>query len=369
MLQALEPQGDGARALSTLARGSLERGPRARSYQVQLECALRPSASVRFGIREIRREGNKVLLNGEEVFLKGVCRYDEYAGYGNAPPEDLIRKDLQLIKDTGANLVRVHYPQAPIHYEIADEIGLFYMHDVPLCWWRPKAEEFLEHYWQLFNESMQAVDRMSALYYNHPSWAVWSMSNECNTYVPAGREMMARLMKRAREAGGNRLMTWVCDHRPPKGEFDGADLICVNLYYGLHHGGERADYVRQFGELVERPTREYLEKLAEDNPDMPVLVAEFGTVGVYGMHGNARLTEDFQAEFIKCTWDAIIVSANICGAVIWSWADYFHRKDFFGEGNHINTPFGPYGLVTADRKIKSRPYNMAKKMFANKMPK
>ena len=320
------------------------------------------NVSERFGIREIHRMRDKVLVNGEEVFIKGVCYYDEYANYGTTVPEEVIRKELQHIKDCGANLIRIHYPQSPVYFTVADEIGLFYMPEVPINWWRPKAEDSFEDHRELANEAMDAVDRIARLYYNHPCWIIWSMSNESDTFVPAGDMMMKSLMKQSKEKCGNRLITWVCDRRPLKGEFEGADIVSVNLYYGLHHG-KRADYIHQFDDLVKKPTVEYLKLLVNDYPDMPVLITEFGTVGVCGMYGNARLTEDFQAEFIKNTWEAIVSCKNVCGSVLWSWADYYHRKDFFGEGNHITTPFGPYGVVTVNRKIKSKPYNVIKKLF------
>jgi hypothetical protein len=59
-------------------------------------------------------------------------------------------------------------------------------------------------------------------------------------------------------------------------------------------------------------------------------------------------SEDFQAEYIRAVWTAISRESEVSGGVLWSWADYNHRRSSTSLG-----PFGSYGAVTIDRKPKA----------------
>lgn len=80
----------------------------------------------RVGFKELRKEGNRFLLNGEPYFLIGVCRHDTWGhDGGHTLTEEQMRRDMQMIKNTGANYVRlVHYPHNRRIVELADELGL-----------------------------------------------------------------------------------------------------------------------------------------------------------------------------------------------------------------------------------------------------
>lgn len=321
-------------------------------------------ARERFGVCSWRRRASEILLNGEPFFFKGVCRYDEVEPYGPCPPEQVIREDLTQIKATGANLIRVHYPQHPVHLRIADELGLVYMLEVPLLWWVPGPDENLDSYAQLREEALNVVQQTWDLYANHPCWAIWSLSNECATQTPAGRAMMEMLLARVRSLETGRLVTWTINRLPEPGEMDAADLITVNVYFGVHHRGILAQHEREFEENVCQPTMRHMARLASNYPNHPLLVGEFGTVSVKGLRGDYRLTEDHHAAYIRCVAGALMKSDRLSGMVLWAWADYFHNRDFIGQGGHLHTAFGPYGVVTSDRRIKAQPYLALREIFA-----
>ena len=67
-----------------------------------------------------------------------------------------------------------------------------------------------------------------------------------------------------------------------------------------------------------------------------------------GVHGDVPYSEDFQAALIQATWRAIKNCDEASGGVLWSWADYYHRRTFIQYA-----VFGPYGVVTVDRKPKA----------------
>ncbi|UCE06367.1 MAG: hypothetical protein JSW07_22805 [bacterium] len=93
--------------------------------------------SERYGYRwfEFKEQGS-FYLNGKRLLLRGIHRHEDYAGYGNALPDSLHRNDMKMIKEMGANFVRLaHYPQDPEIYNSCDELGL-------LVWDRAIASKF-----------------------------------------------------------------------------------------------------------------------------------------------------------------------------------------------------------------------------------
>ena len=316
----------------------------------------------RFGFRSIAVEANQIILNGNTIFLKGFSRYDEYAPFGSSPDADVIRRDLIALKNTGANLVRVHYPQSRVHLDIADEIGLLYMQEVPLCWWRPDPTDELSYHGNLMDEAHEVLERVHARDANHPSWIIWSMGNENDSWCDAVKEGMHELMAHAKSLDRSRLLTWVDRHVPEADEYGEADIISLNLYFGIHHGSVAYRY-DEFESAIGVPTRAALDVVMERYPDRPILMAEFGTGGIQGIRGETRYSLDYQAAFNRFTWDTLVSNANVQGCILWCWADYFHRSSFIGDGGFFNTPFGPFGVVTVDRQIKWAPYDAIVEMF------
>ncbi|WP_158560328.1 glycoside hydrolase family 2 protein [Paenibacillus contaminans] len=300
----------------------------------------------RFGIRTIETSGKRILLNGKPIMLKGFNRYDEYAGYGPTVPESVIREDLLNIKRTGANLIRVHYPQSPAHLDIMDEIGLLYMGEVPLNWWLTEGagRTFIP---EVVDKAEKVLEGMIRRDWNHPCIICWSMSNESGTNSEDGIVSVRRLLRRARELDPKRLLTFVTIGSPGHAAFEEADLVCINLYYGLFHQQAAVD-ISELDELVRAKTEKHLIATSEEYAGKPVVLTEFGAPGIYGMEGNSRFTETYQVAYLEHIWKAV-VNSGVQGAVVWSWADYYHRWDFIGAWK---APYGPYGVVTIDRKEK-----------------
>ena len=126
-----------------------------------------------FGLRWFEfKENGPFYLNGKKVLLRGTHRHEEYAGYGAAMPNELHKKDIQDIKDMGANFVRLaHYPQDPEVYKMCDKLGLLVWDEIPWCrggigndTWKKNTKDQLS---QMINQNK-----------NHPSIILWSLGNE-----------------------------------------------------------------------------------------------------------------------------------------------------------------------------------------------
>ena len=127
----------------------------------------------RVGFRwfEFRANG-PFYLNGERLLLRGTHRHEEHAGLGAAVPDSQHRSDLRLIKEMGANFLRLaHYPQDPEVYRTADSLGLLVWDELP--WdrgglggakWQANTKRLLRE------QVRQNVNR--------PSIILWSLGNE-----------------------------------------------------------------------------------------------------------------------------------------------------------------------------------------------
>ncbi|BBH24106.1 beta-glucuronidase [Paenibacillus baekrokdamisoli] len=325
---------------------------------------IRDHADERFGIRTISRDGSTILLNGTPLIIKGVNRYDEYAGYGPSVPHHLIREDLIKIKQMGANLVRVHYPQHPIHLDIMDEIGLLYMSEIPLNWWLSEWDD-RPYIPEVIDKAEVALEEMIGRDGNHPCIIAWSMCNESGTNKEVGIAAMRRLIRRTRELDSTRLVTFATTGSGGHLAFEEADLVCVNLYYGVFFHRKIAYEIEEFDEIVRIPTEEHLRATAAEYPDKAVVMSEFGTPAILGLKGKDRFSETYQAAYLASVWQAI-VNTGIQGGVIWSWADYYHRRDFYDSegGLKWSAPYGPFGVVTIDRKEKEG-YHTISRLFRN----
>ena len=215
------------------------------------------SVADRFGVRSIEARGRQILLNGRPLRIRGVNRYDEFPGRGPVAGEAAIRADLGAVKAAGANFVRTHYPQAPANLKIADEIGLLFMEEVPLNWWRasfrPKVPPKFEND-RIIDLAEKAFEQMVRRDGNHPALVVWSMANECETADELGIHAMERLLKRAKALDPTRLATYVADRNLEKNRaFAIADIVAVNLYFGMWAGPVARD-LAEIEERVYAPT-------------------------------------------------------------------------------------------------------------------
>ena len=131
------------------------------------------SISQRFGYRWYEfKEHGAFYLNGKRLLLRGTHRHEEFAGLGNALPNELHRKDIMDIKEMGANFVRLaHYPQDPEIYKACDELGILVWDEVPWCRGGVGDAEWKDNTTRLFKEQINQN-------YNHPSIIMWSVGNE-----------------------------------------------------------------------------------------------------------------------------------------------------------------------------------------------
>jgi beta-galactosidase len=127
----------------------------------------------RFGLRyfEFLPHG-PFKLNGERLLIRGTQRHEDHAGLGAAMPEDLIRQEMQMIKDLGANFIRLgHYQQSRIVLDLCDELGLLVWEEVPWCRGGVGGPAYRQ-------QARDMLRNMIDQHYNHPSIILWGLGNE-----------------------------------------------------------------------------------------------------------------------------------------------------------------------------------------------
>ncbi|MGA8110856.1 MAG: glycoside hydrolase family 2 TIM barrel-domain containing protein [Acidobacteriaceae bacterium] len=131
------------------------------------------AASHRFGVRHTRFEAHgPFYLNGERLLLRGTHRHQDHAGYAAAMPDDLMRQEMQLIKDMGANFIRLaHYQQPRAILDLCDELGILVWEEVPWCRSGVGNERFRR-------QGREKLRTMIDQHSNHPSVLVWGLGNE-----------------------------------------------------------------------------------------------------------------------------------------------------------------------------------------------
>jgi beta-galactosidase len=167
----------------------------------------RHTAEERFGLRYFEfPEHGTFHLNGEKLFLRGTSRHEDHAGVGAAMSDDLIGKELRLIKEMGANFIRLgHYQQSRLVLDLCDELGLVVWEEIPWCRGGVGHDRYRE-------QARRMLRNLIDQHRNHPSIVFWGLGNENDwpgdfeTFdEQAVRGLMAELQAIAHQADPSRL--------------------------------------------------------------------------------------------------------------------------------------------------------------------
>ncbi len=159
---------------------------------------------VRFGMREFTVKDNRFYLNGRPIFVKAALFQPDYPRSLAAPESpELARRELELAKEAGFNMLRMHLkPPPPITLELADELGILVYEEPPIGW--IKGSTHLER--RCTNEVREMILRDR----NHPSVVVWGMLNESGsagcTTGDGAQTIKDKLCAVARELDPSRLV-------------------------------------------------------------------------------------------------------------------------------------------------------------------
>ena len=253
-------------------------------YSDEYEC--------RVGFKKLEIKGKRFYLNGEPFFLLGVCRHDLYGDKGHLLTEDDMYSDFKMIKETGANYVRlVHYPHHKRTLEIADELGLL-VSEEPGLWFNDVTNE------EIFSSSLEVLRRVVLRDRNHVSIAFWLSFNECE-FTPEYLRASAS----------------VCRENDPYRMVSGAN--CMGEEITKQQFSECGiDFYTMHPYTFDVDRLSYLAKYFDDKP---LVFTEWGGYFVYD---NVNLLKIFINRIVSL-WHNTDDAPVLAGASIWCWAGVY----------------------------------------------
>ena len=269
----------------------------------------------RVGFREIKCERHRFLLNGEPLFLRGVCKHEMIADSGHTVKYEDVLRDMRMIKELGCNFVRlVHYPHGKAVLDIADEIGLM-VSEEPGLWWSDTSNAAVA------DGSIEVLRRTILRDRNHPSIVFWLCFNECKFTEDflIRSAAMCKLTDPTRLVSGANCMS---DEETLK-YFN----VCGFDFYTMHPYAQTFERARRSAKILN---------------DKPLVFTEWGGHFVYD---NPKLMREFILE-MKKLYSANSDSGALAGAFLWAFAevnDFNRERPAVVDGRLLE------GLVDAKR--------------------
>ena len=328
--------------------------------------------SDRFGFRYFYVDKEKgFFLNGRPHPLRGVNRHQFYKGMGNALTETQHEEDIAIIKELGANAVRLcHYPHTDYFYDLCDENGIVLWTEIPLVNALGESAEFVE------NTKRQLVELMRQQY-NRPSVIFWGLQNEigngansASSFMNA-KQLVYELDELAHGEDSSGRYTTQAINRDyamnQKGTADYADftnnigwksdIAAWNIYPGWYPD---KNFDGNFEQLMDR-------KASFDN--RPMGISEYGWGANVNQHElypelekNGLLAwgqwhpEEYQSIMHEQALKYINTHECLWATFIWVLFDF--AVDSRNEGGQI--ALNDKGLVTCDRKIRKDSFYLYK---------
>jgi beta-glucuronidase len=263
------------------------------------------------GFRSIEVKGMDILLNGQPIFLRGVCIHEEAPlREGRAYSREDAQTLLGWVKEMGGNFARLaHYPHNELMVKEADRLGLLVWSEVPVYWGIQ---------WENPNTLKNAENQLSEMITrdkNRAAVILWSVANE-TPLGDARLSFLRKLIDQTRSLDQTRLVTAAMLHHyvgettqmidDPMGQY--LDVLGCNEYIGWYDG------------LPEKTDRMEWKTIYQK----PIIMSEFGAEALYGNHGDdlTRWTEEYQENFYRHQLAMLKRTSFLRGAAPWLLMDF-----------------------------------------------
>jgi beta-glucuronidase len=280
------------------------------------------------GIRTIRIDGKRFLINNKPFYFKGFGKHEDSDIRGKGLDHVINIKDFNLLKWIGANSFRTsHYPYSDEVLFLADKYGIAVIEEAPavgMNLWNPENKVFrkgridertLEHHLQVIKEM---IDRDK----NHPSVVMWSVANEAATFEEEAEEYFKKVIEETKKLDPTRPVTLVesTSYKDTKVS-KYVDVICVNRYYSWYTDSGNLDIIEY---QLEKELRNWYEKFGK-----PIILSEFGADTIAGFHSDPPLmfTEEFQWEMLRRFMETLDRLDFVVGEHIWNFADFMTKQE------------------------------------------
>jgi len=305
-----------------------------------------------FGCRYFSFDPDKgFMLNGRSYPLCGVSRHQDRESVGNALTSEMQWEDMELIKEIGANTIRLaHYQHDQYFYDLCDEAGMIVWAEIPyITAHMPEANE----------NSYSQMKELVVQNYNHPSIVCWGISNEITASGGVSEDLIEnhkRLNELCHELDSTRPTTmahvFMLDINDDLVFLP--DICSYNLYYGWYLG-EPSDNDEWFDKFHKRYSDKIIglsEYGADANPQYQTSNPE-----------RSDYTETYQAEYHEHMLNMWSERPYIWAMHVWNMFDFAADGREEGGKRGINQK----GLVSFDRKLKKDAFFIYK-AYLSKIP-
>ena len=290
----------------------------------------------RFGCRFFEIDPERgFILNGEEYPLRGVSRHQDYPTIGNALKPEHHKADLDLIYELGATTIRLaHYQHNQVFYDLCDEMGFVLWAEIPyISQHMPTGRE----------NTISQMNELVIQNYNHPSIAVWGLSNEITMKGAEDPDLVENhkiLNDLCHSLDKTRLTTMaIVSMCPTECEYIHIpDTVSWNHYFGWY-GGDTS---------MNGP---WMDKFHAEHPEIPVGMSEYGCEALNWHTSDPEqgdYTEEYQAFYHEELIKQLFTRKYIWATHVWNMFDF--AADARAEGGEDG--MNHKGLVTFDRKYK-----------------
>jgi len=296
------------------------------------------TVEVTYGYRSFHVDPNTGFwLNGKNVPLHGVSRHQDRKDKGWAISQEDQLQDLELIKEVGANTIRLaHYQHCQFFYDLCDHAGFALWAEIPFISQFIPSDE-------AYNNTVSQMTELIAQNYNHPSIFFWGISNEI-TITGESEELyqnLCDLHALCKELDPSRLTTMAEVSMVPMNSEHVyiSDVLSYNHYFGWYVGDveDNGPWLDQFHAL---------------NPDRCLGVSEYGAENILKWHSaepdNHDYTEEYASHYHHEMLKTFATRPYLWSTHCWNMFDFAADARNEGGVQGMNNK----GLVTYDRKVK-----------------
>ena len=262
-----------------------------------------------------------------------MSRHQDLKGKGNALSLEDHKADMEIIKELGANTLRLaHYQHAQEFYDLCDENGLVVWAEIPYITMHMKNGR---------ENTLSQMRELVTQCYNHPSIAVWGLSNEITAASAVNDELLenhrvlndlCHSMDKTRPT----VMANVFMLETDSPILEIPDINSYNLYFGWY-----------LGELEQN--EEFFDEYHKKYPERVIGFSEYGADANIAFHSPDPEKGDYTEEY-QCLYHEHIL--KLIEERSWLWATHvWNLFDFGADGRDEGGKHGENqkGLVTFDR--------------------
>lgn len=266
----------------------------------------------KIGFRKIETKGTKIYLNDKPIVFKGVNRHEEHPDWGFAVPKNIMKRDLDIIKDMNCNAVRgAHYPQSRTFLDYLDREGIMFWSEIPMWGYPPKAlgdPLTIERGLNMHKEMLEQ-------YFHHPSIVIWGLHNEIYTESDEAYQITKLFSEFIRNNDNSRLITYATCRFDKDICLEFTDFVSLNYYMGWYTGS-----LNDWDDFIKGIRAKMIEKGVGDKP---VVMSEFGCAALQGFDDFAhnKWTMQYQSDFVKKVIELTFSEDGFCGTFVWQFAD------------------------------------------------